>query len=124
MDYFIQIIGLAIGASTAAAGLTALLSYRRQQERRKKSPTLEERVKILAQNLESASGVISEIEDEISKRSEIAKRLRGDIQQYEKLKKLNQSQVEAIAQTIRSEMASESKKSIWRNINTPVFVDL
>ncbi|GAH37891.1 unnamed protein product [marine sediment metagenome] len=115
IDYFIQITGLAIGTSGAVAGLVAIWSYRRQRRRRKEAPTLEDRIETLTQNLESSSAVISEIEDEISKRSHMAEKLREDVRRYEQLKELNQSQVEAIVQTVRSEIAGESRKSIWRN---------
>jgi transcriptional regulator NrdR family protein len=115
IDYFIQIMGLAIGTSAAISGLVAILSYRREQKRRKEAPTLEDRIRTLTQNLESASGAISEIESEISRRNEIAEKLKNDMERYEQLRELNQPQVEAIAQTIRSEITSESRKSIWRN---------
>ena len=115
IDYFIQITGLALGASIAVSGLLAIWSYRREQRRRKKAPTLEDRIGTLTRNLESASAVISEIEGEISRRSEIAGKLKNDVQRYEQLRELSQSQVEAIAQTIRGEIAGESRKSIWRN---------
>jgi len=115
IDYSIQITGLAIGTSATISGLIAVLSYRREQKRRKEAPTLEDRIRTLTQNLESASGAISEIEGEISRRSEIAEKLKNDVERYEQLRELNQPQVEAIAQTIRSEISGESKKSLRRN---------
>ena len=106
---------LAVAASGLVAGLTAIWSYLLQQRLRKKAPSLEDRIGTLTKNLESASAVISEIESEISKRSEMAEKLREDVRRYEQLRELSQSQVEAVAQTIRSEITGESRKSIWRN---------
>ena len=115
IDYFIQIIGLAVGTSAAVAGLTAIWSWRRQQRRREQAPTLEDKIAALTESLQSSSSVISEIEAEMEKRSEIAQKLKNDVQRYGQLRELSQSQVEAVAQTIRSEIAGESRKSIWRN---------
>ena len=115
IGYFIQIIGLVVGIGAAVSGLTALLSYWREQKRGREAPTLEDRIKTLTQNLGSASAAISEIEAEIQNRTKIVEKLRNDVQLYEQLRKLSQSQVEAVAQTIRSEITHESKKSIWRN---------
>ena len=115
IDYFIQIIGLAVGTGAAVSGLIAIWNYRRELRRRREAPTLEDRIKTLTQNLESASTVVSEIEAEIQERSKIVKKLRNDVQLYEQLRKLSQSQAEAVAQTIKSEVTRESGKSIWRN---------
>jgi len=116
MDYLIiQIIGLVVGAGAAFSGLTALLSYRREQRRKKEAPTIEDKITALAENLKSSLSVISEIESEIESRSQIVSKLKDDVKRYEKLKELNEAQVEAVAQTIRGEIAGESRKSLWRN---------
>jgi len=102
------------------AGVAGAVSYwlgRWSETRRtkEKAPTLEDRITTLTENLISSSSVISEIETEIEKRTEIAEKLKNDVQRYEQLRELNQPQVEAIAQTMRSEIMRESRKSIWRN---------
>ncbi len=114
-DYLIQSIGVAIGLGGAVSGIIALLSYRKQEKLRREAPTLEDRIATLIEQLKMSSSAISEIEAEIERRREIAERLKGDVQRYEQLRELSQSQVEAIAQTIRGEIAVESRKSIWRN---------
>ena len=98
--------------ASASAGWIGWQSERRRKE---KAPTLEDRIGILTESLKSSSSVISEIEVEIEKRRDIAERLKNDVQRYEQLKEITQSQVEAIAQTIRGEVLVESRKSIWRN---------
>jgi transcriptional regulator NrdR family protein len=115
IDYLIQIMGLAIGTSAAISGLIAILSYRREQKRGKEAPTLEGRIITLTENLKSSLSVISDIEAEIQNRAKIVEKLRNDAQLYEQLRELSQSQVEAVAQTIRSEITHESKKSVLRN---------
>lgn len=105
----------AIGIATLVSVLGALFDLWMERKRREKAPTLEDRITSLTENLKSSSSVISEIQAEIEKRSEIAQKLKTDVQRYEQLRELNQPQVEAIAQTIRSEITGESRKSIWRN---------
>ncbi len=111
----IMIAALAVAASGIVGTLTYLYGYLRERERKKQAPTLEDRIAVLSENLRSSSSVISDIEAEIAKRRGIAEKLKGDVQRYEQLRELSQSQVEAIAQTIRGEIAGESRKSIWRN---------
>ena len=106
---------LALGISGMAGALTFLVSLWIERKRREKAPTLEDRITSLTGNLKSSSSVISEIQTEIEKRGEIAQKLKADVQRYEQLRELNQPQVEAIAQTIRSEISGESRKSMWRN---------
>jgi len=107
---------IAVLLGVVAAALSYWVGYWSEARKSKReAPTLEDRITTLTENLRSSSSVISEIEAEIDKRRQIADRLRNDVQRYEQLRELNQSQVEAIAQTIRSEIAGESRKSIWRN---------
>jgi hypothetical protein len=114
-DYLIQITGLVVGASAAASGLITIWNYRREQKRKKEAPTIEDKITTLAGSLKSSLSVISEIESEIESRSKIVSKLKEDVKRYEKLKELNETQVDAIAQTIRGEIAGESRKSLWRN---------
>jgi peptidoglycan hydrolase CwlO-like protein len=111
----VNILMIAIGSSAVATSIVSLLTYLTKAKREERAPSLQERITTLTENLKSASVVISEIENEISKRNQTAQKLREDVQRYEQLRQLNQPQVEAIAQTIRSEIAGESRKSMWRN---------
>ena len=113
IEYNSMFLGLV--TAIIAAGIGALAAWWNEQKRKAKAPTLENKINTLTVSLKSFASVISEIETEIDKRRDIAERLRGDVQRYEQLKELTQSQVEAITQTITGEVAGESKKSIWRN---------
>ena len=93
----------------------ALVASQVERKRKKEAPSLEDRITALAKSLKSSLSVISEIESEIASRSQIASKLKADVKRYEKLKELNAAQVDAIAQTIRGEIAGESKKSLLRN---------
>jgi len=97
------------------AVIGTLFASRTERLRKERTPTLEDRIATLLENLKSSSSVVSDIEAEIEKRREIAEKLKDDVQRYEQLREINQSQVEAIAQTIRGEMVAESRKSLWRN---------
>lgn len=113
VDFAAGIVGLV--TSIIAATLTFIISSRLLKRSAKKAPSLEETIKSLVENLEAASSSISQIESEISKRKEITDKLRQDAEHFQQLKALNQAQVDAIAQTIRVEVSSISKKSIWIN---------
>ena len=114
MDFYIT----PLVAVALSAGVTALLSMFttiRKRKEKEKAPTIEDRITTLSESLKNSLSVISEIESEIENRSQVVSKLKDDVKRYEKLKELNEAQVEAIAQTIRGEIAGESRKSIWRN---------
>ena len=106
---------IALLTSLSAGALTLFASRFRSRKISKEAPSLEDVVKVLAANLESASASISQIESEILKRKEVVAKLKQDAELFQQLKDLNQAQVEAIAQTIRGEVATISNKSIWIN---------
>ncbi len=107
------------------AALSAFADARRaERKRREQAPTLENRIETMMQNLKLSSAAISEIEVEIRKRSEIVNKLKKDVHVYTQLRELNQSQVEAIAQTIRREIIGESRKSMWRSTIITFFIAL
>ena len=112
---FLSTIGI---GTTVAALITSIIYFvtakiMRQQEQ--ENLTVEDKITTLTKNLKNSVEIISEIETEIENRSEIVTKLKNDAERYEKLKLVNEEQVEAIAQTLRGEIKSESKKSIWRN---------
>jgi biopolymer transport protein ExbB/TolQ len=119
-------ISFVIGVVLAivASALTFVWQYLQQQRRRAKAPTLEDRVKTLARDLEVASASVSEIEREISKRREIATKLKEDVKYYEELKALNEAQIEAITSTLRVEVDRSQRKSLYMNAIINVVVAL
>jgi len=95
--------------------LGASFTSQAYRKRKKEAPNLEDRITTLTDNLKNSSTVISEIEAEIQNRAKMVEKLRDDVKLYEQLREISQSQVEAVAQTIRSEITHESKRSFWRN---------
>ena len=118
------IIGVVL--AIACAALSFVLEVSQQRRDRAKAPTLEVRVKTLVRHLQVASASVSEIEREISKRREMAEKLKEDAKYYEQLKALSETQVEAIASTLRAEMGRSQRRSLYINavvtfIVAPVF---
>ncbi len=108
---------LAVGVVLAAGAAMAVFIVDRiiRLRKKEKSPSLEDKIASLTRSLRSSLAVISEIEGEIEKRSEIATKLKDDVERYKELRELNRPQVEAITQSIRAELEVESKKSLRRN---------
>jgi hypothetical protein len=104
----------------AAVGLTASILGALLQKFLKADKTtretLETRVDALTTSLRDATQLISQIESEIETRSELATRLRDDVERYDQLKKLSAPEVEAVAQVLRGELKSEGTKSFWKGV--------
>lgn len=79
-----------------------------------KEETLEDRVDRLTNSLKEATNLISNIESEIAARSNLAAQLQEDVERFNKLSKLKQPEVEAIAQVLRGELVKEGSKSFWK----------
>lgn len=114
------IVDIAIYGVIISAIVSALLTFFRglgvsQVKREAHEPTLEDRVSSLTKNLTLASSIISDMEQEISKRKNLAKQLETDIERYNTLKEVKEAQVEAIAQTLRIPLIRESRKTIIIN---------
>ena len=110
-----QTIAIALALAGSISAFWSFLMWRAAQKRKKLAPSLEDRITSLTESLKSSVAIISEIETEINKRREIVEKLSEDVSRYEQLRELNQAQVEALTQTIKSELSGESRKSLWRN---------
>ena len=108
MDITLVLAGLAAAAAGFLVATWQVFQQRRSQKTQ--APTLEDRISNLTKNLESALSVVAELEREIFQRKELAQRLQQDVERYNQLRQLNQAQVEAIAQTLRVQVAKESRK--------------
>lgn len=119
-------IDLVLGvAASLIAGISAgLATWAQLRQRRKRVPTLEDRITTLARNLELASAVISEIESEISQRHAVVEKLREDAKRYEQLKALNEDEVKAIVSTIREVIAGRERRSWYINAVIAFFIAL
>ena len=105
--------GVAMGAVAAIVGALFQKFYRPKKE---EEETLETRVDALTSSLGDATQLISQIESEIRGRSELAGKLREDVERYNQLKKLSAPEVEAVAQVLRGELKSEGSKSFWKGV--------
>ena len=101
--------------AAAAAAASAFVSLLRQYRARRKSgsETVEDRIAKLTRSLQQTSHLIAGIEEEIATRTALATKLKDDVERYNQLKALNQQQVEAIAQTLRGELSTQSRRSFW-----------
>lgn len=111
----IEVISIGLAVSATVAAVAQLVGYEQAQRRKKRAPTLEDRISDLAKNLEIASSTISEIENEISKRREMAEKLREDAQYYEQLRELNKAQIEVVASALRGDITRVEKHSRYIN---------
>ena len=67
----------------------------------RKPENLESRINKLSAALKESSRLVSEVEDEISKRQALVGELQQDAERYQKLVSINREQVEAVAQLLR-----------------------
>jgi hypothetical protein len=84
--------------------------------RDEKEEGIEDRIKKLTSALTQSTKFISQIEEEIKKRAELADRLKADVDRYKKLCSVRSDEVEAIAQTLRFELQKEGRKSFWSGV--------
>jgi predicted PurR-regulated permease PerM len=122
MEWLSGIIGviLSLLAALTLSGFTVF----KTRGKKEITPSIEDKITTLATNFKNSLTVISEIESEIENRSKIVNKLQDDVKRFEQLKELSKTQVEAIAQTLRGEIAGESKKSLWRNAIITFIVSL
>lgn len=78
--------------------------YRAYFSRRKQGLSLQDRIDQSTKNLKNSMAVILEIENEIINRSHLLDKVRSDAQRHEQLRQLNETQNEAVSQTIRLEL--------------------
>ena len=114
-DLFKNIFPLTLVAGGIAIGIEYLKSRIDRKIKEKFGETSEERIDRLTKSLKEAASLSSEIELEISNRNRIVEKLKGDLKRYEELKKLKETEVEAVVQTMRGELRRESNKSLWQS---------
>jgi hypothetical protein len=75
--------------------------------------TLEDRLSVLTQSLNSAARTISEIEAEVNERQALVAKLARDAQVANNVQHLNKEQVDPIAQVLRGQIDREQRESFW-----------
>lgn len=103
------------------AALSALVSILQEYVLKKRHGTtgdesLEDRITKLTSALTESASLVSQIEDEIKQRQSVVERLELDAKTYQEIANLRRPEVEAVAQVIRGEIKSESRRSFWIQI--------
>lgn len=110
-------IAIVIGSGASLAFLTQLIHFWYSvKDSGKRQESLTQRIDRLAGALKEATGLIADIEQQIQDRHSFVERLRVDVQRYEQLAQLNQSQVEAVAQLLRAEIRAEGRSTFWKGV--------
>jgi predicted PurR-regulated permease PerM len=106
-------------AGVAMAGVASLVGEilrRFVQRRNPRSQTINARVDALTKSLRDAAHLIGTIEAEVRTRSNLAEKLRADVEHYDKIKQVSAAEIEAIAQVFRGELQAEGTKSFWKGV--------
>jgi hypothetical protein len=83
--------------------------------------TFEERIATLTNSLNNAANQVSEIEQEITRRKQLAEQLQAQADQARKISTMNADQVNAVAQALRGELHDETKSEFWNSTLTNIF---
>ncbi|MCP3130062.1 hypothetical protein [Shewanella sp. KJ2020] len=114
-ELFLKILPTFLVAGGAAIGMEYLKVKLERKIKEKRGETTSERIERLSKALKESISLTNEIEQEIQKRHSMVTKLQDDVNRYESLAKLKESEVEAIAQTLRGELRSEGSKSLLKS---------
>jgi hypothetical protein len=78
--------------------------------------TPENRLQRVGESLAEARQLIDQIEKQIESRTVLAAKLQGDIEAYDQLAAVKQSQVEAVARLLRDLLRENGQRSLRQNI--------
>lgn len=118
-------LGLELLASTlpmvfAAGGLAIAVEFLKvrieRKARERRGETTSERIEKLSKALTDATGLIGNIERELTERHHLVEKLRADCERYDELANLKSSEVEAVVQSLRGEIRQEGKRSFWQSV--------
>jgi hypothetical protein len=111
------IFSLLAGFATAAiASFLGALAQKLLRHDGSQRDTIERKVTALTASLGDAVKLISQIENEIKARSELAGKLREDVDRFNQLKQISGAEVEAVVQVLRGELRLERRKSFWQAV--------
>ncbi len=113
----IDIISILLAVTATGAVAAALSEFVQRYFRKKREEeTIEQRIERLSTSLSEAVGLINQIEEEITSRQALVDKLRSDIETYNNLVSLKQTEVEAVAQVLRRELRTEGRHFFWRGV--------
>jgi uncharacterized protein HemX len=104
-----KFIIFALLCGSVVSSVWAVQDYREQSRRR--AVSLEEKVRVLSESLNSSVRAITEVENEIKKRQEIVAWLKKDAETASNVITVSRDQMEAITEILRS----EQDRSFWGN---------
>ena len=108
----LAIVGVVFGAS---------FFFEKARNPPSERPSLEQRIKLLTESLNTSARTITEIEDEVAARQKLVAKLKADAETAQALASMNQKQTEAIAQALRGQLEQQERSSFWKNIWLNVF---
>lgn len=107
---------MVVAAGGLAIGVEALKVLLERKVREHRGETTPERIEKLSKALTDATGLIGNIQRELTERSRLVAKLREDCNRYDELAKLKSSEVEAVVQSLRGEIKQEGKRSFWQSV--------
>jgi predicted phage tail protein len=102
------------------AAFTAFITWA-QRALRGPAPSegMQERVDRLTRTLRDAMRALAatseELQHEVDRGQQLVTKLEADAHTYEELAKVNRAQAEAVAILVRSELATEGRRSLWNS---------
>jgi hypothetical protein len=113
-------VGSIISVIALVAAMTLILENTRSlilaRRGAAEEESLEERIEILTNALADSAKLVSQIEREIDQRRSVVERLEQDAKTYQEIANLRRTEVEAVAQMIRGEIKTESRRSFWQQV--------
>lgn len=103
-------------ASTVVGAISSLIVALAQRKKIGQGDNLEIKIQKLTTALSDSAHQISNIHSEIIERQKLVEKLKADHEHYEKLVKLKESEVEAVAQLLRGELQKENKTTFMKSI--------
>ena len=115
-ELLVSALPIVVAAGGLAIAVEALKVWLERKVRERRGETTPERIEKLSKALTDATGLIGNIERELTERSRLVEKLREDCDRYDELAKLKSSEVEAVVQSLRGEIRQEGKRSFWQSV--------
>lgn len=117
----LKVVPMIVAAGVVSVGVQYLFLKLERKIKEQRGETTSERIERLSKALKESISLTNEIEEEIQQRHSIVAKLQDDVDRFEQLAKLKESEVEAIAQTLRGELRTENTKSLFKSALISLF---